>query len=63
MVDMKSVDEILDFAIKKEEEAYNFYMDLAEKSRSNMREVFEGFAKEELGHKNKLIKVKEGKLF
>ena len=58
---MRSVDEILDFAIRKEG-AYNFYIELAEKARSSMREVFEGFAKEENGHKNKLIKVKEGKL-
>ncbi|HEC81206.1 MAG TPA: rubrerythrin [Thermoplasmatales archaeon] len=57
-----SVDKILDFAIRKEEEAYEFYKSLSEKVRPHMKEVFEGFAKEELGHRNKLIKVKEGKL-
>lgn len=60
--DLKSVDDILDFAIKKEEEAYKFYKELAVKARPHMKEIFESFATEELGHKNKLIKVKEGKI-
>lgn len=44
-----SVDELLDFAVQKEEEANKFYTDLAVKmDRPAMRQVFEGFAKEEL---------------
>jgi rubrerythrin len=58
-----SVDEILDFAIRKEEEAAEMYTDLAGKvDRAHMRRLFEDFAREELGHKEKLLQVKEGKL-
>lgn len=56
------LDEILDFAIDREQEAHDFYVELAEKSKhSNMKEVFAGFASEELGHKHKLEAIKEGK--
>ncbi len=58
---LDSTDKILDFAIEREEEAAEFYTDLAAKmTRANMKEVFSGFAKEELGHKSKLIAVKNG---
>jgi len=61
-MDFGSADKILDFAIQKEEEAAQFYTNLADKmEKENMRKVFEGFAKEELGHKIKLLAVKEGK--
>jgi rubrerythrin len=57
-----SVEEILDFAIEREEEAAKFYTDLAAKvDKQWMSEVFTDFAREEQGHKNKLIAVKEGK--
>ena len=56
-----SVDEILDFAIKEEQEAADFYMDLAGKmDKSWMKEVFEDFSAEERGHMQKLISVKMG---
>jgi len=62
MSNFGSVDEILDFAIKNEEEAYDFYMDLSSKMEfPAMKEVFLGFAKEEKGHKAKLLNIKEGK--
>jgi rubrerythrin len=55
----KSVDEILDFAIKNEEGAAEFYRDLAAKMKQeSMREVFLGFSQEEEGHKAKLLEVK-----
>lgn len=58
-----SSDDILDFAISEEEAAAKFYSDLALKmDRAWMRQVFEDFAKEELGHKAKLLAVKAGKL-
>jgi rubrerythrin len=58
-----SVDEILDFAIGKEEEAAQLYTSLAGRSKKSwMRQVFEEFANEELGHKAKLLAIKEGKL-
>lgn len=56
-----SVDEVLDFAISNEEEAYDFYMGMAAKmSRPEMKKVFEDFAKEEKGHRAKLLAVKKG---
>jgi rubrerythrin len=58
-----SVDEILDFAIRKEEGAAEMYTDLAGKvDKAYMRTLFQDFAREELGHKEKLLQVKEGKL-
>ena len=57
-----SVDEILDFAIGKEEEAAELYTRLGRQTeKSWMRQVFEEFAQEERGHKAKLQAVKEGK--
>lgn len=56
-----SMDEVLDFAIKGEEEAHGFYMGLAQNAeQAPMRKVFEDFAQEELGHKKKLIGIKTG---
>lgn len=58
---MASVDEILDFAIAGEQEAVGFYTELAARmDLARMREVFEGFASEEQGHKAKLRAIKEG---
>lgn len=63
MEKLDSVDEILDFAIKEEEEAFDFYNDLAGKMKKpGMKELFEGFALEEKSHKAKLLAVKDGKL-
>jgi len=59
---MDHVDEILDFAIQREQEAHDFYIDLAKKmDRPGMKEVFTQFAGEELGHRKKLEAVKQGK--
>jgi len=57
----ESVDSVLDFAIEKEQDAADFYNDLAGKVKGGMVEVFKGFAQEEMGHKSKLIGVKDGK--
>ena len=55
MGDFDSVDEILEFAIVREVEANEFYMDLARRLESPaMRELVLEFAKEELEHKAKL---------
>lgn len=56
-----SVEEVLDFAIAREEEAHEFYTDLVQKMEDpEMRKVFEDFAKEELRHMAKLVAVKQG---
>jgi len=58
-----SVDAILDFAISKEEEAADFYTQMAARmSKSHVKAVFEQFALEEKSHKAKLQQVKAGKL-
>jgi len=62
MQQWKSVDEILDFAIGQEQQAFDFYTDLsARMERPWMSGIFKGFAQEELGHKRKLEQIKSGK--
>ena len=59
MEKFETVNDILDFAIKNEQDAIEFYNDLAKNARNeSMRESFEKFAREEMGHKAKLLKVK-----
>ena len=59
----ESVEEVLSFAIGKEEEAAKMYTDLAaQMKKPYMRQVFEDFANEELGHKEKLLGIKKGEL-
>ncbi len=56
------IDEILDYAIDNEIEAYNFYTALAQKAKNpEMKEVLLGFAAEEKGHRQILEDVKKGK--
>lgn len=56
-----SVDKVLDFAIQKEQDAADLYTMLAGKvSRKNMKQIFEEFALEEMGHKAKLERIKQG---
>jgi len=62
VTEFKSVDDILDFAIAREEEAAEFYTALAAKMEKPwMKKTFEKFAKEEKGHRAKLQGVKDGK--
>jgi len=61
MQEWSSIDEILDFAIHNEEEAYRFYIDLAERSSGPLaKKIFTDFAREEQGHKARLELVKKG---
>jgi rubrerythrin len=62
MGESSSVDEVLEFAIDREIEANQLYMDLAQQTgNAAMRKVFEDFAREELSHKAKLEAMKKGK--
>lgn len=62
MEDLRTVEGILDFAIRGEEESVEFYTDLAKKSaRPGMERIFLEFADEERKHKAKLLAVKAGK--
>lgn len=57
-----TAEEILNYAIEREQEAHDFYMDLAKKiERPGMKELLVQFANEELGHRRKLESVKSGK--
>jgi desulfoferrodoxin-like iron-binding protein len=60
----KAVNEILDFAIEKEEEARQFYLDWSKKLENKaLAEQFVLFAGEENKHKEKLLRVKAGSTF
>ncbi|MEW5725174.1 MAG: ferritin family protein [Thermodesulfobacteriota bacterium] len=62
MEKFESVDEVLDFAVKSEEEAHDYYNYLARLvEKPWMKDLFLGFAREELGHRKKLLAVKEGR--
>jgi len=59
-----SVDDILRYAIQQEEEAAALYQKLAaETTKPGMRQLYEGFALEEHGHKAKLQNIMARKLF
>jgi rubrerythrin len=63
MKQFTSVDDILDFAIRNEQDAFDFYSKYAELVKKEMKETFLEFAREEIKHKARLMKVKEEKLF
>lgn len=60
MKEFTNITDILDFAIGEEEAAVDFYMMLASQSKNeDIRKVFISYAEEEMGHKKKLLEVKE----
>ncbi len=62
MKEFKNVEEILDFAIRAEQEAVDFYSDLATRSNNEqIKKVFLEFAGEEMKHKSRLLVIKEEK--
>jgi rubrerythrin len=63
LVELTTIEEILDYAISNEEKAAKLYYELADHvERPGMREAFLHFAKEEEGHKARLLKIKEGEI-
>ena len=55
----RSVEDLLSFAIDREQEAVDFYKDLAQRADNPaMSEVFMEFSQQEEGHKARLQKVK-----
>lgn len=59
-----SVDAVLDFAIAREEEAFDLYHGLASQTADPKLEgLFTSFAKVEAGHKMKLEGIKEGTIY
>jgi rubrerythrin len=60
MKKFESIDEALDFAISREQEAVDFYVGLAERVENpTLRKALEGFASSERGHKRKLEATKQ----
>ena len=63
MKQFTSVDDILDFAIRNEQDAVDFYSKYADLVRKEMKDLFLEFAQEEIKHKTRLMKIKEEKTF
>ncbi len=62
-MELDTVDKVIDFAIKNEQKAAEFYDALAERmDLQSMKDVFIGFANEERGHEAKLKMVKAGNM-
>ncbi|MRT92612.1 ferritin family protein [Ancylomarina sp. 16SWW S1-10-2] len=62
MKEFKSINDILDFAINEEILAAEFYTALAAKMKhKHIKETFEQYALEEMGHRAKLEAIKNGK--
>jgi rubrerythrin len=60
MKEFRTVEDILDFAMNSEQEAVDFYNELAANAKNeDMKRVFNQFAQEEIGHKAKIRKIKE----
>jgi rubrerythrin len=61
MKEFDSIEDILEFAIKNEQQAADFYNNLAKNSTDSvMKETFLQYAREEKGHKARLEKIKAG---
>lgn len=59
-----NITDILNFAIENEQNAVDFYTQLASQARTeDMSATFEQFAKEEIGHKARLIKIRDEGIF
>ncbi len=64
MKTFNTIEEILDFAIAGEQEAVEFYSQLADTANSEaIKKVFIEFAAEEMGHKAKLLDIKQKGFF
>lgn len=64
MKEFNSINDILDFAIDAEQDAVDFYNHLAEVAKTkDMKVVFTEFAQEEIGHKTRLVKIKNEGVF
>ena len=62
MADKKTLESLIDIAIAKEEESFNFYMKLADKvTEGNVKETLNFLAGEEKKHKEFLVNYRSGK--
>lgn len=59
-----TIEEVLEFAMNEEQKAVDFYTELSTKAKSDdMQKIFLEFAKEEMKHKARLLKIKEEKSY
>ena len=64
MAKFNSIEQVLDYAIKLEQEAVDFYNQLSIRAQNHeMKDVFLQFALEEIKHKARLQNIKDNKLF
>jgi len=64
MGNFRTVNEILDFAMKSEQEAVDFYTSLASQVKNpEIKEIFLQLAREEVDHKARLRKIKDEGVF
>jgi rubrerythrin len=60
MKEFTNINEILDFAIREEQAAVDFYLQLAAQAKSQQtKKIFHEYAEEEMRHKSNLLQVKE----
>lgn len=61
MIEFRTIDDVLEFAIRDEQRASDLYAELAARSRSReIQKMFEQFSREELGHRKKLESIRKG---
>jgi len=64
MAKFNSIEQVLNFAIKLEQDAVDFYNQLSQQVQNQeMKDVFHEFALEEIKHKARLQGIKDRKLF
>ena len=64
MKEFANINDVLDFAIDQEQEAVDFYNNLASKlTNQEMSKVFEQYAQEEMKHKAKLLDIQSKGIF
>ncbi|MBN1669777.1 MAG: ferritin family protein [Kiritimatiellae bacterium] len=60
MQTFRAKDDLIDFAIEREQDSADWYEELSTRMAPPMRDIFTAFANEEKGHKAKLQKIKDG---
>ena len=60
--ELKTFDDIMKFAVSKEEEAAQTYRNLAKNAKSGAKKLFEELARQEEGHKKKLLRIEVSSL-
>lgn len=62
-MDLNSLDEILEFALEREDAAYRLYLNAAKKTANpSARKIFEELAEQEAGHKRLILKLDKEKI-